>query len=217
MADRKGYKTEALKNLVVNRFQLNFKKNVGPTSESIRRAQPRSREEWEEYYYTHVRTREDIANLGSIMYAKIHEDILPAFESITEAECQRYLQDLVIGKTFDGYMTEIGTIRRTLAGALTGVTIESAPDDWDRTLAVNFFIRVGSRLIGLQVKPVTADLIPDLHRWQAIWQKGHEEFSRQFGGKVFTVYGEGSSDAKHIRNPEIVQEIKAEIQRLRGL
>ena len=36
-------------NSVMNRFQLNFKRNVGPTSKSIRECHPKIKEEWKEY------------------------------------------------------------------------------------------------------------------------------------------------------------------------
>ena len=75
-------KTDAYKNMVANRFQLNSKRNVGPTSESIRMAQPRSREEWESYYYENVRSREHIADLGRRMYAKIQEEVVPASKAL---------------------------------------------------------------------------------------------------------------------------------------
>ena len=78
--DRK-YRTAALKNMVVNRFQLNQKHNVGPISESIREYQPRSKEEWADFYYQHVRPREHIDELGRRMYQKIQDEIIPALEA----------------------------------------------------------------------------------------------------------------------------------------
>ncbi len=48
----------------MNRFQLNFKRNVGPTSESIRNCAPKTLEEWKKYYFENVRTKEHIEELG---------------------------------------------------------------------------------------------------------------------------------------------------------
>ena len=39
---------EWILNSAMNRFQLNFKRNVGPTSESIRKCTPKTVEEWRE-------------------------------------------------------------------------------------------------------------------------------------------------------------------------
>ncbi len=41
---------EWILNSVMNRFQLNFKRNVGPTSEYIRNCSPKSLTDWENYY-----------------------------------------------------------------------------------------------------------------------------------------------------------------------
>jgi hypothetical protein len=46
---------EWILNSAMNRFQLNFKRNVGPTSESIRKCAPKTKDEWRKYYFTHVR------------------------------------------------------------------------------------------------------------------------------------------------------------------
>lgn len=42
---------EFVLNYATNRWQLNFKKNVGPTSDSIRLCQPSNLNDWETYYY----------------------------------------------------------------------------------------------------------------------------------------------------------------------
>lgn len=41
-------------NSATNRFQLNFKRNVGATSEAIRKCAPKSLQEWKEYYFKNV-------------------------------------------------------------------------------------------------------------------------------------------------------------------
>ncbi len=61
---------------------------------------------------------------------------------------------LVIDRTLGGYMTEIKTVYGQLE-RLLGVTIEPAPDEWDRLFNVDFFIRVGEKFVGLQIKPIT--------------------------------------------------------------
>ena len=45
---------EWILNSVMNRFQLNFKRNVGPTSESIRECAPKTIDEWQKFYYSKV-------------------------------------------------------------------------------------------------------------------------------------------------------------------
>lgn len=144
---------EWILNSSMNRFQLNFKKNVGPTSESIRQCNPRTLEEWREYYFTKVRSKDHIIELGKKLYIKITEVIASEVENITEQDCIDYMLQLVIDRTFDGYMTEIKTIYGQLEREL-GYKIEPAPDKWDRLYNVDFFIKINNKFLGLQIKPV---------------------------------------------------------------
>lgn len=106
---------EFILNYAMNRWQLNFKKNVGPTSESIRICNPSSLEEWKEYYYSNVRSFEHIVSLGKSLYKHIKGD-LPGedrfhpnlIDSVTESDCINYMQIVVINRVFNGYMKEHG-------------------------------------------------------------------------------------------------------------
>ena len=101
---------EWILNSAMNRFQLNFKRNVGPTSESIRKCSPKTVREWEKYYFKNVRSKEHIEELGEKLYVKITEVIPAEVEQITEEDCVNYMRLLVIDRTFNGYMAEIQTV-----------------------------------------------------------------------------------------------------------
>ncbi len=90
-------------NSATNRFQLNFKRNVGAISEEIRKCAPKTITDWEGYYFKNVK---HIVDLGKKLYVKITEVIASEVETITEEDCVAYIFDLVIKRTFDGYMTE---------------------------------------------------------------------------------------------------------------
>ena len=106
---------EFILNYAMNRWQLNFKRNVGPTSDSIRECSPNSIEEWEEYYYNNIRSRDHIQNLGADLYYRIkntlpdekrfHPELL---EIITEQDCFNYMHNIVITRTYNGYAKERG-------------------------------------------------------------------------------------------------------------
>ncbi len=205
---------EWILNSVMNRFQLNFKRNVGAVSEAIRKCSPKTVDEWRKYYYENVRPESHIEELGRKLYVKITEVIQSEVLEITESDCIEYIKQLVIGRTFDGYMTEIKTIYGQLQDELN-IKIESAPDEWDRLFNVDFYINIGEYYIGLQIKPLNNHLqLPEIHKEYALQAKTHKKFSQKYGGKVFYIYSVKNNGKKEIRNPEVIEEIKAEINRL---
>lgn len=205
---------EWILNSAMNRFQLNFKRNVGSTSEEIRKCSPRSMEEWEEYYFSNVRSKEHIENLGRKLYVKISE-VLPAeIQDVTEEDCLSYMINMVIERTYNGYNTEIQTVYGQLEDLL-GVKIEPAPDKWDRLFNVDFFIKINNKYIGLQIKPAGGvSHIPQIFKEKSIQEATHIKFKAEFGGKVFYIISIKEGKRKIIHNKEVIQEIKNEISRL---
>jgi len=205
---------EWILNSAMNRFQLNFKRNVGATSESIRKCSPKTLDEWREYYFANVKSKTHIEDLGKKLYIKITEVIQSEVAEVTEQDCIDYMIQLVIDRTFDGYMTEIQTIYGQLQNIL-GVKIEAAPDEWDRLFNVDFFIKVSEKYIGLQIKPVNAGIqMPEIHKEYAIQAETHKKFTEVFGGKVFYLFSAKVGDRKEIANKEVIEEINKEINRL---
>ena len=205
---------EWILNSAMNRFQLNFKRNVGATSESIRKCSPKTLDEWREYYFTNVKSKAHIEDLGKKLYIKITEVIQSEVSEVTERDCIDYMIQLVIDRTFDGYMTEIQTIYGQLQNILC-VKIESAPDEWDRLFNVDFFIKIGENYIGLQIKPVNSGIqFPEIHKEYALQAETHKKFTEIFGGKVFYLFSAKVGDRKEIQNKEVIDEIKKEIERL---
>lgn len=201
-------------NSATNRFQLNFKRNVGATSEAIRKCEPKSLEEWQKYYFANVRTEEQIVELGKKLYVKITEVLVAEIDEITEEDCINYIKELVLARTYDGYVREIKTIYGQLQEIL-GVKIEAAPDEWDRLFNVDFFIKINDKYIGLQIKPVShTSSIPEIYKEKEIQHNTHVEFSKKYGGKVFYLFSCKSGDKKNIVNTEVIDEIRAEIARL---
>ncbi|MBM3327593.1 MAG: MjaI family restriction endonuclease [Calditrichaeota bacterium] len=208
---------EWILNSAMNRYQLNYKRNVGPTSESIRLCSPKSKEEWENYYFSEVRSREHIRELGKKLYIKISEVLIAEIDEITEEDCIDYMYEIVIDRTFAGYMTEISTIYGQLQSILS-VKIEPAPDNWDRLFNVDFFIQVNEKFIGLQIKPVLeASQIPQVFKERGIQANTHLEFTEKFGGKVFYIFSFKKDGKKSIYNTEVIKEIQDEIARLKEI
>jgi len=205
---------EWILNSAMNRFQLNFKRNVGPTSESIRKCSPKNLEEWREYYFANVRSKDHIADLGKKLYVKITEVIQSEVLDITEQDCIDYMIQLVIDRTYDGYVTEIQTIYGQLQKILN-VKIDPAPDEWDRLFNVDFYIKINDKYIGLQIKPINGGIqLPEIFKELSIQADTHTKFTEVFGGKVFYLFSAKVGDKKEIQNKEVIEEIKKEIDRL---
>ena len=207
---------EWILNSAMNRFQLNFKRNVGPTSESIRQCAPKTIDDWREYYLTKIRSRESIESLGKKLFIKITEVIQSEVEEITEQYCIDYMMQLVIDRTFDGYQTEIKTVYGQLEKELEA-QIEPAPDEWDRLYNVDFFIKVNDNHIGIQIKPVNQHIqLSQIFKEKDLQLKTHEKITQRYGGKVFYIYSSKVGEKKEIRNKEVIDEIRQEIERLKS-
>jgi len=205
---------EWILNSAMNRFQLNFKRNVGAVSEEIRKCSPRTIDEWKGYYFQNVRDKEHIEELGRKLYIKITEVISAEVEDITEEDCIEYMVNMVIDRTFDGYMTEIKTIYGQLQKILN-VKIQPAPDEWDRLYNVDFFIKMEDKYIGLQVKPAgDVSHIPQIFKEHSIQAATHKKFTEKYGGKVFYVISIKEGGKKKIHNTEVISEIEQEIKKL---
>ncbi len=96
-----------------------------------------------------------------------------------------------------------------------GVKIKPTPDEWDRFYNVDFYIQIGKKYIGLQIKPITYEQTPKIYRWKEWLGKTHKKFEKDFGGKVFTIFSIKKDNKKEIYNPEIIDEIKKEIEKLK--
>jgi hypothetical protein len=212
-------------NIAFNRWQFNRPRYVGRLSESIRACAPRTLEDWERYYFENVRPegpllghdmREHLAEVARRLYEKIREELLNEIDKITEEDCLDYVHDVVIRRTFEGYVTEKKTIYEQLAKML-GVKILPAPDEWDRRYNVDFYIPVGNKAVGIQVKPITYQQAPEAHKWHEWMERSHARFQQEQGGKVFVVFSiTEKGGRKRIWNEEVVEAIREELGRLRA-
>ncbi|MDI6811390.1 MAG: MjaI family restriction endonuclease [archaeon] len=206
---------EWILNSAMNRYQLNYKRNVGAVSEEIRKCAPKTIDEWRDYYFKNVKPKEHIEDLGRKLYVKISEVLAAEIEEVTEKDCIEYMLNIVIDRTFDGYMTEIKTIYGQLEQIL-GVKIQPAPDEWDRLFAVDFFIKINEKYIGLQIKPAGGvSHIPQIFKEHSFQEATHKKFTEKYGGKVFYVISIKEGDKKKIHNADVIDEIRKEIERLK--
>ncbi|MEK7211824.1 MAG: MjaI family restriction endonuclease [Patescibacteria group bacterium] len=201
---------EWLLNGAINRWGLQKKKQVGAVSEAIRLCSPKTVKDWEKYYFKTLYPKEHLVEIGKKLYIKVSEVLTAEIESVTEEDCINYVINLVINRTFDGYMSEKQTVYGQLQDIL-GVKIEPAPDEWDRGYNVDFFIKIKDKFIGLQIKPVGYEYITQIIKEHSIQKVTHEKFTKKYGGRVFYIYSIKEGDKKVIYNKEVIDEIKNEI------
>jgi hypothetical protein len=197
------------------RWGLTRMNKVGPVSELIRKCSPKHVEEWESYYYANAYPKAHLEDLGRQLYIKVTEVCRAEIDSVSEEDCMAFIINLVINRTFDGYQSEIQTIYGQLEHAL-GVKVEPAPDKWDRLYNVDFFIKVGDRYIGLQIKPAGYAYITQIINELSFQKRTHQKFTEEFGGRVFYIISIKEGDKKIIYNPQVIEEIAAEIHRLQA-
>ena len=218
---------EWILNIATNRWGLNKKESVGPVSDWIRECDPKTLEEWREFYLKKleeflsrkgikISPSEYLEYLGRKLYTKITEVIRAEIDEVSEEDCINYIYNLVINRTFEGYQTEVETIYKLLQREL-GVEIKPAPDEWDRLYNVDFYIEVSGKYIGIQIKPITYNQTPEIHKWKEWLSKTHKKFEKKYGGKVFIVFSVKKGDRKEIYNKEVVAAIRKEINKLRML
>jgi len=216
-------------NIAFNRWQFNRPRYVGRVAEAIRACGPRSLEEWERYYCEQVPLKhvpkgwqmlgkdmeEHLAEVGRRLYAKITEQLRAEVDAITEDDCIAYVHRVVLLRTYQGYLTEKQTVYEQLEQTI-GTKLFPAPDEWDRRYNVDFYIPIGDKIIGIQIKPITYAQAPEIHKWQEWMRQSHERFEREQGGRVFVVFSVSQKGGgKRIWNEEVIQEIRREIRRLR--
>ncbi len=217
------FKRETLLNYGMNRWGLNKAYSVGATSELIRSCAPKKFEEWEKFYFNNacqkkkegIRiTREYLKSLGHKLYIKISEVIRSELDSISEEECIDYAYNLVLNRTYEGYRSEIDTIYGQLESIINR-KIVPAPDEWDRSYGVDFYIPIKNKSIGIQIKPIKSGQSINQYQWIEMHRKNHERFKNDFGGNVFFVYSiKGPGKKKKIYNTEVIDKIIREIKRL---
>lgn len=73
---------------------------------------------------------------------------------------------------------------------------------------------IWGKYIGLQIKPTTFEHTFEDYKWKEMQETSHRKFQEKFGGKVFIVFSVKEGKRKVIHNPEVIEEIRKEIERL---
>ncbi len=228
MTFKKFAKDFGSKEIILNygnrRWGFTKTNKVGQVMAMIRQCQPRTFQEWEDWYFKNAftntkqpikMTKGILTELGQRLYEKITEIVAPqlreALATLTLQDCVDYIYELTIHRTFDGYLTEKSVVHDTLAKEFPDIVFEETDPDLDHAGDIDFIGKVGNKAFGLQIKPITAHASLGNFSVTARMEQSFRDFEEQFGGKVFIVF----SIEDKIGNKEVIAEIKQEIERLK--
>ena len=192
----------------------------------IRECQPNSFEEWESWYFENAftatkkpekLTKEALVELGERLYTKITTFVIPeweeAFKTLTLQDCIDYIYNLTINRTYDGFIREKSVVNDGLAKIFPNLVFEESDPELDHAGDIDYIAKVGDKAIGIQIKPVTANANFGGYSLSERMKASFQNFTEQYGGKVFIVY----SLKGEIANKEVIKDIETEIRRLNNL
>jgi hypothetical protein len=217
-------KKEKVLNYACQTYQLSRPNKVGTVMAMIRECQPKTIEEWEQWYFENARTdgkntykitRDNLVELGTRLYEKITGVVIPewqaAFDALTLKDCIDYIHNLTINRTFDGYIREKSVVNDGLAKHFPSVHFEESPPELDHAGDIDYLGWVGKKAFGIQIKPITAKANFGNYSVSERMKGSFSNFEQEHGGKVFIVF---SLDGE-IANKEVLTSIDIEILSLR--
>lgn len=223
-------KKEKVLNYTSNTYQLTRPKKVGAVMALIRECQPDTFKDWEDFYfkkaYTKSKdsikiTKEILDELGERLYSKITEVVIPewtaAFNDLTVADCKEYIYEVVVVRTFDGFLLEKSIINDGLAKYFKEVEFEESDEKLDHAGDVDYIGKINNRAFGIQIKPVTSNSNFANYNITERMSKNFKDFEKKYGGKVFVIFSTKIGNSKSVINKEIIQDIEGEIKRLKNL
>ena len=219
-------KKERVLNYACQLYQLSRPNKVGAVMALIRECQPSTFEEWKEWYFknaytdskTPIKLSEDsLTELGERLYEKIRTFVIPdwqeVFSQLTLQDCIDYIYNLTINRTYDGYIREKSVVNDGLAKKFPTVVFKESDPELDHAGDIDYVAEVGNYQFGIQIKPVTANANFGGYSLSERMKASFNDFTEQYGGKVFVVY----SQKGEIANKEVIDSIREEIERLRHL
>jgi len=219
-------KKEKVLNYANQTYQLSRPNKVGTVMALIRECQPKTIDEWEQWYFekAHTKgkdpakiTKDTLVELGERLYIKISEIVIPewkeAFDQLTLQDCIDYIYNLTINRTFDGFYREKSVVTGTLEKKFLDVRFVESEPELDHAGDIDYLGYVGNKAFGIQIKPVTAQASFGNYSPSERMRASFREFELKYGGKVFIIF----SVDDEIKNIEVLEEIEKEIIRLKKL
>jgi hypothetical protein len=134
-----------------------------------------------------------------------------AFSQLTLQDCIDYIYNLTINRTFDGFVREKSVVNDVLSKIFPDIIFEESDTELDHAGDIDYVARIGNKVLGIQIKPVTAKANFGNYSPTERMKASFADFEEKYSGRVFIVF---SLDGE-IGNKEVVQQIKTEIDKLK--
>ena len=216
-------KKEKVLNYATQTYQLSRPNKVGSVMALIRKCQPKTFDQWQQWYFENAYTdgknpskitKDDLDDLGERLYVKIKEIVIPewteAFNQLTLQDCVDYIFNLTINRTFDGFLREKSVVEDNLAKKFTSVRFEESDPELDHAGDIDYLGWVGNKAFGIQIKPITSKANFGNYSSSVRMKGSFTDFTEKFGGNVFIVF----SEDEKIKNDEVLDQIASEIELL---
>ncbi|MBR4898134.1 MAG: hypothetical protein IKZ48_05050 [Prevotella sp.] len=128
---------------------------------------------------------------------KLFEDVRTVISALTSTSCIR----------------EKSVVNDVLAKLFPNLVFEECNPELDYAGDIDYVAKVGKHQLGIQVKLVMDSDNLEHHSMSERMQASFNDFTEEFGGKVFVVYNQNGE----IVNPDVIESIRKEIARLQSL
>lgn len=210
---------EHVLNYTAQRYGLTRPSKVGSVMELIRKCQPKTIQDWEDFYWENAYTKKTdsekvnkdlIDELGKRLFEKIHAVVIPewtkAFEEITEYDCIDYILDVTIRRTYNGFFREKSVVFDNLAKIFPELTFKESDSNLDHAGDIDYVAKStqNDKIIGIQIKPITSNIAFSGYSVSERMKKNFASFEDQYKGKAFVVF----SEKEKIMNKDVIEEIR---------
>ena len=168
-----------------NDMRLNARSNIGTVTKLIAAKKWTCKEEWEEYYYEHGRSKEYLAGVGKRLF-----DGVKSFIDISLDDCIECVRFRTVCETWNGIMvTEPNTIKTLQTVTENKFVFRKTEGDFDCDYAIDYEMIDGDKLLcGIQIKPPSYWGDEDhLIEAKEFNEKKNEIYEKKFGVEVFTI------------------------------
>lgn len=183
-----------------NELKLNSPESVGYVSKLVESRPFSNKEEWEEFYYNNVRTQEQLAEKGEMLFKSVKS------LGITLEECFKAVRFRVVCETWNGIIIRERNTMIKLSLLFPDFSFWKTDGEFDYKYAVDYEVYLNEVLLcGLQIKPQSYEYdnsYVNLAR-EANKKKNKEYFDLK-GVPVLDVISHSAGD---ILNHEVIWEL----------